>query len=344
MHITQERGLINDLDSLPFPAREEIDMKNYLIPPGYIRSYILNKVGTIYSSRGCPGKCTFCCSYASYKGKYRQRSINNVIKEIDFLIKKYNIEGLYFNDETFTYDKKWVIEFCNRIKSYNLPWGLATRVTLVDYNLLKIMKDSGCMQIDYGVESGSDRILKLLKKGTSRKIIENAFSLTHKAGIRTLATIMVGSPSETKKDIDLTIDLLRKIKPNFTLSTFFVPLPGTEVYNELVKDKKINPDFYKNMDYHIVIADTPLINVSAMSDAELIKSKACIDQATFLRNYISLITLHNLSFMIKVVYYSFLSPQLLFKNLFIFIKTQRSDKLIGFLLNNYQTFYLKNKN
>ena len=64
------------------------------------------------------------------------------------------------------------------------------------------------------------------------------------------------------------------------------------------------------MDYHIVIADTPLINVSAMSDAELIKSKACIDQATFLRNYISLITLHNLSFMIKVVYYSFLSPQL----------------------------------
>ena len=81
-----------------------------------------------------------------------------------------------------------------------------------------------------------------------------------------------------------------------------------------------------------------------VSDAELIKSKACIDQATFLRNYISLITLHNLSFMIKVVYYSFLSPQLLFKNLFIFIKTQRSDKLIGFLLNNYQTFYLKNKN
>lgn len=336
MHITEERPFINDLDSIPFPAREEIEMNNYLLPPGYIRSSVLNRVGIIYSSRGCPGQCTFCCSLAMCKGKYRQRSVKNVIKEIDLLLNDYNIDGIYFSDETFSYDRNWVIDLCGEIKKYKLPWGLETRISLVDSELLEIMKSAGCVQIDYGVESGSDAILKSLKKGCNRKMIEKTFELTHKAGIKSFATVMVGVPDETTDDINQTINLLKNIKPDFTLCAFFVPFPGTEAYAKLVAQKRIEKDFYKNRDYHFIVADKPLINVSAMSDKELLQAKARINQATVVRNYLSAITLKNISFYLKIIFYSAINPFALFKSIFIALRSGRFDRFAGFLLKNYQ--------
>lgn len=336
ININETAEFVENLDKLPFPARNLINMGNYLVHPGYIRSYIMNRVGTIYSSRGCPGRCTFCCSYVTYKGKYRQRNVDDVISEVKLLIKKYDINGLYFNDETFIYNKDWVAEFCRKINKFNLSWGLATRVSLVDYDLLKLMKESGCKQIDYGVESGSDRILKLLKKGTNRKIIENTFKITRRAGIRTFGTVMVGNPTETEEDIDLTISLLKKIKPDFILSSFFVPLPGTECYNDAVSSKKINKNFYKNEDYHFVLGEKPIVNLSGMSDSELIRSKVRIDNVVFLRNYLSLVNLHNLYFIFRVILAACLNLKDNILQLKSFLQNRRSDQFIGYLLKNYQ--------
>ncbi|MFH0826789.1 MAG: radical SAM protein [Candidatus Omnitrophota bacterium] len=337
MQVTEERPLIQDLDTIPFSAREEIEMEDYLVPPGYIRSTILNRVGVIYSSRGCPGRCTFCCSVAMCKRKYRQRSVSHVMKEIDFLIKRYQIEGIYFSDEVFSQDRHWVVQLCEKFKGYKMPWGLSTRVVLVDFELLKLLKEAGCVQIDYGVESGSDAVLKALKKDISRRIIQRTFDLTHKAKIRAFATVMVGLPDETLEDVNQTIELLKIIKPDFTLCGFFVPLPGSEAYRTLVAQGRINKDFFKTQDYHLIFSKMPLINVSAMPDKELSQAKGRIDQYTALRNYASVLTLRNVSFYLKVILLSFSSPIGFGRNVFAALGSGRFDRLAGYLLNHYQT-------
>ncbi|KPK97367.1 MAG: hypothetical protein AMJ95_09445 [Omnitrophica WOR_2 bacterium SM23_72] len=337
IQVTEERPLIQDLDTIPFSAREEIEMEDYLVPPGYIRSTILNRVGVVYSSRGCPGRCTFCCSAVMCKRKYRQRSVSHVIKEIDFLIKRYNIDGIYFSDEVFSQDRQWVSQLCEKIKGYKMPWGLSTRVILIDFDLLKLLKEAGCVQIDYGVESGSDAVLKALKKDINRRLIQRAFDLTHKAKIRAFATVMVGLPDETVADVNQTIDFLKIIKPDFTLCGFFVPLPGSEAYKTLVAQGRIKKDFYKAQDYHLIFSDKPLVNVSAISDKELVRAKGKIDRSITFRNYLSVLTLHNISFYIKVFFLSLFSPVVLGRNVFAAVSSGRFDRLAGYLLNYYQT-------
>jgi len=234
------RELIQDLNELPFPARNLISNEKY--------SSVLSKknpVATMFSSRGCPFKCTFC--NRAHLGKvFRARSAKNVVDEMEECKKK-GIEEIFIYDDTFTIQRQRVIDICSEIKNRDLKinWDVRARVDTVDKEMLKEMKETGCQRIHYGVEAGTQKILNVLKKGITLEQTEKAFKLTKKAGIETLAYFMLGSPTETKEDIFQTIKFAKKIKPDFVCFSITTPYPLTELYSLGLKEKILPHDYWQ---------------------------------------------------------------------------------------------------
>lgn len=237
--VNKPRKLIQNLDELPFPARHLLDFSWYLAPPGSIRGEWLKNGGTtIMTSRGCPFNCIYCGSHTTFGRKVRRRSVENVINEIKLLKKEYNLDGLWFVDDTFTLDKKWVIDLCRKIKEkgIKIKWSCQFRVDTIDEELLQEMKKAGCVQVELGIESGSDKVLVALRKGFDTKTAIEAFKLIKKVGISSLTTFVIGSPEETREDVMQTLKFAKKLNPDFALFFNLTPLPGTELY-EMAKKK-----------------------------------------------------------------------------------------------------------
>jgi anaerobic magnesium-protoporphyrin IX monomethyl ester cyclase len=198
-------------------------------------------------ARGCPGKCRFCGSPKYWGPKVRFHSVEYFVNELDHLYKK-GINFFYFSDDTFSVDKKRVIDICKKIleKGLNITWVAISRVNYMDEDILHWMRKAGCIQISYGVESGSKKIRNLLNKKVTNDDIEKAFAITLKYGILPRAYFIYGCPGETFKTIQETIDLIKKIKPLvihvFVLSLF----PGTHLYEEYKKKNKITDDIWLN--------------------------------------------------------------------------------------------------
>ena len=221
---------ISDLDDLPFPDR---DMN---IP--YIEK---NREIELMVSRGCPYNCMFCqpTQRRLFGSSVRMRTPNNVIWEIRTLIARFGKDNLfYFLDDTFTWNPAWLKDFCRLAKPLNIRWKCSTRVNLIDGDKLAMMKDAGCVFINYGVESGSQRILDFMRKGITVRQIEKAFEQTHKAGILCHAFIIVGTPTETKNDLDATLELVKKIHPDGLQISIMTPMPGTDM-EKYCKEKGI---------------------------------------------------------------------------------------------------------
>ena len=167
---TEKRAVIDDLSILPRPCYEKINMDFYLTPTKYIIRYLYLSAVDIYTGRGCPYKCEFCAANTIWNqntGKcVRHRPIDNVIDEIEYLKNTYDIDAFYILDDTFTFQKERVHEFCAKLKSKELDliWGAETRVNLIDEKMVRAMKDAGCIQLDFGVESGSQKMLDTVKK------------------------------------------------------------------------------------------------------------------------------------------------------------------------------------
>jgi magnesium-protoporphyrin IX monomethyl ester (oxidative) cyclase len=172
------REPIKNLDSLPFPARELIEIEKYINLFYWLDEIDINLRGTsLITSRGCPYNCAFCQPTLRklFGERIRFRSVDNVIKEIEILISDYKINALHFYDDTFTFNKKWIREFCNKIKRYDVLWDCSTRVDQVNKEILREMYRAGCRKIEFGVESGSQRILNnILRKGITFKQAEKA--------------------------------------------------------------------------------------------------------------------------------------------------------------------------
>ena len=235
---TEPRQPIKDLDELLFPARHLIDFEKYIFPPGVLRGYWSQRCTSLMTSRGCPFQCIWCGTQAIFGQKVRRRSIENVIKEIELLQKDFRIDTIWFIDDTFTLDRKWVLGLCERMieKGISLKWGCQAHVTTIDEEMVSRMKKAGLVQLDFGVESGSERVLKALKKGSSEEAIKKAFRITKNLGIRRVATFMFGNPEEEEEDVKKTFKLAREIKPDFASSFFLTPFPGTKLM-EMAKNK-----------------------------------------------------------------------------------------------------------
>ena len=227
-----------NVDNIPFPAYHLINMKHYLSRNYSIRGYWLRN-GWIFTSRGCPGRCTFCASYLTHGYNVRERNLDDVINEIKFLKKEFKIEGFWILDDTFTVNTKRVIEFCRKLREtgLKLKWGCQARVNFFNERQAAELKKSGCLQVDFGVESGSQRVLNHLKKGINVEQTKKAFKICRQYKLRALATIMIGTPFETKEDIDKTKKLLKEIKPSYTGFFFTTPYPGTEIYKQTLENK-----------------------------------------------------------------------------------------------------------
>ncbi len=217
---------VKDLDSLPIPA------KHFTYPH-------------VSSSRGCAWNCSFCGSPEFWGRKIRWRSPEKFVEELELLIRK-GVTFFYFSDDTFTLNPKRVIEICKRIieKNLKIAWYAISRVDHVDEEMLYWMRRAGCIQISFGVESGSEKIRKVLGKPVKTEQVKRAFAMTTQYGILSRAYFIYGSPGETWKTVQETMDLMDEIKPLSAIFYILDVFPGTELYSELKKRLGITEDVW----------------------------------------------------------------------------------------------------
>jgi radical SAM superfamily enzyme YgiQ (UPF0313 family) len=223
---TKASEFINDLDQLPIPAK-----------------YF--KYQHVVSSRGCPAKCTFCGSPKLWRHKVRYRSPDNFVRELELLYKQ-GINFVYVSDDTFTIQKKRVIQICKKIlaKKIKVSWAAISRADYVNEDVLYWMRKAGCIQISYGVESGSEKIRALLNKHLTTQHINTAFALTHRYGMLARAYFIYGSPQETKETIQETIDLINEIKPFICIFYILEIYPGTQLYADYQRQFNVTDDIW----------------------------------------------------------------------------------------------------
>ena len=249
---TAPRDYIKDLDSLPFPARHLLPMDRYLdTKRGRTAWALSNPATTIICSRGCPFHCSFCSSNLIFGRKVRFRSPENIALELEILKRAYGIRGIQFHDDTMTLKKEWLTKLCNLMieRSLDLEWFCNARVGTVDYDLLERMERAGCTTITFGVESGTQRVLdKIIKKGITLEAVRETFKLVRKTNLILHATFMLGSPGETKEEIQQTIEFAKEINPDVAHFAITIPFPGTEMFAMASEHGRLN--FASWSDFH----------------------------------------------------------------------------------------------
>ena len=231
------RALISDLDELPFPDRELFGFQEILAAnDGWV---------DMMAGRGCPYGCSYCCNPALRHqlkglGKYvRFRSVDNVLAEIRSLASQYTIKTLNFQDDVFTLDREWALEFSRAYaEAFTFPFWINTRVESInDEELVAALAGSGCRGVRIGIESGNEELrAKILKRRMSNDEIRRAFALARKHGLDTYTCNMLGIPGETPAMIEETIALNRELEPTDLQFSVFYPYPMTELYDLSVQN------------------------------------------------------------------------------------------------------------
>lgn len=250
------KDYIADLNALPLPARELIDIKHYA---NKLKTSVYPAT-TMMTSRGCPFQCIYC-SKPITGSRIRSVSPKKVLEEIEELVNKYDIREIIFYDDSFTIDKPRVMKICDMIieRKIKVRWQCETRVNLVDQEMLDKMKEAGCYLIAYGIESGSDRVLSILKKGIVKEQIRKAVEITKKARIQILGYFMLGIPGETEQDIKETIKFSKELDLDFAQFSIATAYPGTELYRIAKQNNKITNDWSKSI---YALGGKPLISLS----------------------------------------------------------------------------------
>lgn len=268
--ITEKRPVLKDLDSLPFPDYDGLNITTFLErqhSDGFL--YYMHdspRVMYVMASRSCPMSCTFC--YDPAGNIYRQRSIENFFSEIDLLIDKYNINGLVVFDELLAADKERLYQFCETIRAYKIPWLCRLRVDNVDEASLQLLKYSGCCYINYGIESAHDSILASMNKKTTINQIETALDLTRKAGIGFTGNFIFGDPEETEETANETLRWWRKYHYYNLNMGYILPYPGSQFYKTCVS-RSLGFDKIRNLE-----KNCPVVNISKMSQDSFVGLEA----------------------------------------------------------------------
>jgi len=237
--ITTKSAWVECIDKIPKPAFHLIELDRYKNSVNEIDFHML-------TSRGCPFRCNFCSISAAYKGHYRVHSVSRVIEEM-MIIQSFKSQGrIMFHDDFFAVDTDRTRELCKGIikKKIILKWTARFRVDRVDSATLRLMKESGCEAIFFGIETGSPKILEAMNKQFSFEDVKRAFALTKESGIKTICNIMLGYPGEDKDTLRETRDLLSIIKPDKVYFHPVVILPGTVLYNQCVEKGLIDDSFW----------------------------------------------------------------------------------------------------
>jgi radical SAM superfamily enzyme YgiQ (UPF0313 family) len=230
------KAVVDDLDSLGFPAWDMIHPENY--PEAQHGAFFKNfPIAPIMVTRGCPYQCTFCAGYIVSGRKVRKRKAESVLKEMKMLYDDHGIREFHIIDDNFTMDKAYAKDLLRKLKCLKLDISWSTpngvRMETLDEELLGLMKETGLYMISLGIESGSDKILSFMKKGTNTKKIEECVSRIHKAGIDMAGFFILGFPTETVKTANETIDFAARLPIQRANFFTYLPFPGTESYEML---------------------------------------------------------------------------------------------------------------
>jgi magnesium-protoporphyrin IX monomethyl ester (oxidative) cyclase len=231
---TAPQSVVPDLENMPLHPYHKLDMNFYLQPQQFLVRPIYLSGVHIFTARGCPYGCSFCANSGK---KVRFRPLDSVIGELRYLKETYNIDGFYIHDDTFTIKSDRVIDFCEKLMAlnYRFLWGMEGRVNQFPDSVFRVLKKSGCIQIDFGVESGSQESLNRMKKGITVKDTETVFSRCRAEKIRTYANMLINTPDETEEDVRKTVALMEKIKATVYGICVTTPYPGTEIYDRYVR-------------------------------------------------------------------------------------------------------------
>lgn len=238
------RQVIKDLDSLPFPNREDVPLEKYRTTFGR-RELFTSLIGI----RGCPFRCAFC--FHLYGQSCRFRSPENVVEELEECV-SLGIRKFTFWDDTFTIDNKWVIDICDKImeEKLDITWECRGRVNIVNRKVLEHMYKAGCNKIHYGIESGVQRVLDLMKKDITLEQARTAIKTSKEIGFKTYTNWMIGLPSETLDEINQTMKFACSLKGlDFANFAVYYPLPNTEFYNTGIEQGLFN-DYWREYTLH----------------------------------------------------------------------------------------------
>jgi anaerobic magnesium-protoporphyrin IX monomethyl ester cyclase len=229
------RDQVKNLDEIAFPAYDLIIPFVY----SYDKFAFGKRVGIAVSSRGCPYNCTFC-NKAVFGNKYRRRSPENVIRELKMQREVLGIDEIYFVDDLFVTNKKWLLEFFEAYNKsgLNLPWKCLGRVDQVDEPIYKKMKEHGCFLVQFGVESGDDEMLKKIKKNITTEKVATAVAAAQHAGLNVATYFILGHPGDTYDTVLRTIDFAVRINADVCHFFVLVPFPGTYNYTFLPDELK----------------------------------------------------------------------------------------------------------
>lgn len=242
---TPRRPFIPNLDILPPPAWELLPGLLSYYSPTIIGTRSKNRVAVV-TSRGCPGGCTFCDT-SVFGTRYRSHSPEYVVAMLKTLKENYAIEDLLFYDDNFTSDPPRLLRIFDLLKQANLSftWSCSTGVKYVTPSLLKHMKENGCWQIEYGIESGNEGILKLMGKRISRDQVRQALRWTKEAGISTRGNFILGFPTETEETLRETVRFALSLDLDYFQQTFFTPFPGSPIHKVARKYGVFDDDLKK---------------------------------------------------------------------------------------------------
>lgn len=262
---TEPREIENDIDKLPWPAWHLMAPAKYPNSPHGIISKNF-PTAPIITSRGCPYDCSFCAVNNIWQHKFRRRSPKNVVDEMEYLVKTFGVKEIHIEDDNFTLVREHAEKISQEIidRKLNISWKCpnGVRADRLDLDLLKLMKKSGCYLLAFGIESGSDAILKRHSKAIDKEKIKGAVRMCKAVGIETQGFFILGLPGETKETIDETTRFSKELELDWAYFSIFTPFPGSGLWNELKAETR-------NIDWSLFKQSTVARSFCALSDDEL---------------------------------------------------------------------------
>ena len=291
MMLNPKTQFINNLDELPFPAFDKINIDNYVYHLRYNKN---NRGMSIITSRSCPNRCTFCSMFHSHGYKWRARTPENVLNEMEHLYYKYDIRNFQFMDDNMSFNKKRTMAIFQGVQNrnlkitYNFPNGIAIKT--LDREVIKLMKETGCLEIRLPIEHGSEYIRnEVMKKRLSTEQIFKVIELCNEFEIPTVGYFIIGMPGETHETLAENLNFIRKLKGNhfvdFMAANFATPYPGTELFRQCTEQGLLDQDKIAGLiDGTLTIFDTPIIKLKNVMEEDLIKARRDIWRVSFRQN------------------------------------------------------------
>ncbi len=276
-HITKRRADIMDLDSIPLPDYAGFDYDKYLETNGEIVDNVKYSPVAIIGGRSCKYNCTFC--FHPSGSRYRQRSLDSIFTEIDWLLAHYDINYIALREELFASDEQRVLDFCERARSYPIVWSIQLRVDSVTQTIVNALKESNCRYVFLGIESADNRILKSMRKNITIEQVEAALKMTIDAGLDTRSTIILGDEQETIESARRTLDWWKEHRKYSAIDLgLIIAFPGSTLYKHARKNGKI-PDPVKFLN-----DGCPVVNLSEnITDKEFLEIAADISRFSGIR-------------------------------------------------------------